>query len=160
MQQLLGWFSAFLAEAYLLTARPVEARELAGEALAVTEAVGFQYGVGLAQRALGRIHRAAGELTEGGVRLRESLESFRSIQAAFEEGRTHLDLALLAHDGGDDVESARHLGEAYRRFKELRVPKYVERAERLAGELAVPLAPPPLQAASAVPGRSNGPNAR
>ena len=137
MQQLLGWFSAFLAEAYLLTDRPEEARDLALEALAVTEAVGFQYGVGLAQRVLGRIHRSAGEWTAGRTRLCEALKSFRSIQAAFEEGRTYLDLALLAHEGGDAEESARQLGEAGRLFKELRVPKYVERAERLAAELTV-----------------------
>ncbi|HKV08669.1 MAG TPA: hypothetical protein VJ725_11055, partial [Thermoanaerobaculia bacterium] len=145
MLQLFGWFSAFLAEARLLAGRrPAEVLEQARHALTVTEASGFRYGTGLAQRALGRIASAAGERSEAGVRLGEALESFRAIQAPFEVGRTLLDLALLAYAGGDSDEAARCLGEAYRLFMELRVPQYAEKTERLADDLAVSLVPADL----------------
>jgi class 3 adenylate cyclase/tetratricopeptide (TPR) repeat protein len=147
MQQLLGWFSAFLAEAYLRSGRLEEARDFAHEALAVTEGVRFQYGSGMAQRALGRIARAEGASEEAETWLREALESFRSIQAPFEVGRTRLELARLAGAGAEVA--AIELGEARRIFTELRLPAYVEKAERLAGELAAPS----LE-------RSGGPNAR
>ena len=119
MQQLLGWFSAFLAEAYLRSGRADEARDYAYEAVAVTEGVRFRYGSGMAQRALGRIAREEGNPEEAETWLLEALESFRSIQARFEVGRTLLELARL--------------GEARRIFAELRLPGYVDRVDRLAG---------------------------
>jgi tetratricopeptide (TPR) repeat protein len=148
MKQLLGWFSAFLAEARLLSGRPDEARELAREALAVTEEVRFRYGSGMAQRVLGRIARGAGDREETEKWLLEALESFRGIEAPFEMARTRLDLALAAGAGSEAA--AGQLGEARRLFAELGLPAYVEKAERLAGELAAP----------ATPERSAGPNVR
>jgi hypothetical protein len=50
-------------------------------------------------------------------------------------GRTRLELALVGGPGSE--EAARQLGEARRIFTELRLPGYVEKAERLARELAV-----------------------
>ena len=141
MQQLLGWFSAFLAEAYLRSGRPDEARDYAYEALAVTEGVRFRYGSGMAQRALGRIARQDGNPEEAETWFQEALESFRSIQARFEVGRTLLDLA-----GAGSGKRVAYLDEARRIFTELRLPGYVKRAERLA------------EAASLE--RSGGPNTR
>ena len=139
MQQLLGWFSAFLAKVLLLAGHAADARDLAREALAITEKVGFRYGSGMAHRALGRIARKAGPASEAEVWFREALESFRSIQALFEVARTRLDLALLA--GADSEAAALQLGEARRLFAELGLPRYVDEAERLAGEMAAPAAP-------------------
>jgi len=139
MQQLLGWFSAFLAEARLLTGRPDEARELAGEALTVTEGVRFRYGSGMAQRALARIALATGSPAEADGWLRRALESFHAIQAPFEVARTQLDLALLP--GAGAAEAARQLGEVRRTFADLGVPHYVREAERLAEEMAAPASP-------------------
>jgi class 3 adenylate cyclase/tetratricopeptide (TPR) repeat protein len=136
MQQLLGWFSAFLAEARLLAGRPVEAWEIAREALAITEGVRFRYGSGMAQRALGRIARAAGDLAEAGRWLGEALESFLAIQASFEVARTRLELALLAGVGSEETVS--QLSEARRLFAVLGVPRYAAEADRLAGELTAP----------------------
>jgi hypothetical protein len=48
MQQLLGWFSAFPADAYAHSGRCDPAEALAREALGVTEAVRFHYGSGMA----------------------------------------------------------------------------------------------------------------
>ncbi|MBW8873327.1 MAG: AAA family ATPase [Acidobacteria bacterium] len=134
MKQLLGWFSAFLAEARLLSGCLDEARKLAREALAVTGEVRFRYGSGMAQRALGRVARAAGDREEAEKWLQEALESFRAIEASFEVARTRLDLALLAGAGSEAA--AGQLGEARRLFAELGLPVYVERTDRLAGELA------------------------
>ena len=144
MQQLLGWFSAFLAEAYLRSGRADEARDYAYEALAVTEGVHFRYGSGIAQRALGRIARADGNPEEAETWLQEALESFQSIQAPFEVGRTRLELARLAGAGSE--KAAAHLEAARRIFAELRLPGYMERAERLAGAASLE--------------RSGGPNTR
>ncbi len=148
MQQLLGWFSAFLAEAYLLSTRSSEAWATAEEALVITEGVHFKYGSGLAQRALGRIARAIGDPMQAKRELDQGLESFHAIGASFEAGRTRLDLALVAGPGSE--EAAWQLGEARRLFAELQLPTYVERTERLAAELAGAVSLP----------RSNGPKTR
>ena len=135
MQQLLGWFATFLAGAYLRAGRPAEARELAERALAVTSEVRFWYGVGLAQRTLGRIEQAEGGLDTAEVRLVEALKTFLSLQAPFEVGRTRLELARAAQARGETEEAVQQLAEAYRTFMELRAPHYVERARRLGVEL-------------------------
>jgi class 3 adenylate cyclase/tetratricopeptide (TPR) repeat protein len=137
MLQLYGWFCAFLAEAQLPSGLPAsQARRTAREALSASESSNFPYGVGLAQRALGRIDWTGGEREAAGSWLRLALESFLSIQAPFEVARTRLDLALLAGAGSE--EAALQLGEARRLFSELRLANYMEKTERLAGELATP----------------------
>jgi class 3 adenylate cyclase/tetratricopeptide (TPR) repeat protein len=148
MLQLLGWFSAFLAEAFLLSGRLEEARELALRALTTTEAVRFRYGSGMAQRALGRVASAAGDPEAAAATLLDALASFQEIQAPFEVGRTLLELALVP--GAGSTAAASRLGEARRIFAELRVPAYAERAERL---LAAVAGSPSLD-------RSGGPNTR
>lgn len=82
MLQLQGWFSAFLAEAYLLAGRPEEAQRLAQEALSVTARARFGFGEALALRALGRIAQAAGDLDEAERRLQEARSLFDQIGAA------------------------------------------------------------------------------
>ncbi|HEV7507450.1 MAG TPA: adenylate/guanylate cyclase domain-containing protein [Thermoanaerobaculia bacterium] len=136
MKQLLGWFSAFLAETRLLLGHPSEAREIAREALAVTEEVHFPYGSGMAQRALGHIAQATGDREEAGRWLREAEKTFGALEAPFEVARTQLDLARVAGAGSEPA--AKLLGAARRSFSELGLPAYVERTERLAGELAAP----------------------
>ncbi|MFL6293736.1 MAG: ATP-binding protein [Thermoanaerobaculia bacterium] len=140
MRQLQGWFSVFLADAYLRTSRWTEAADAAREALEVTRESRFRYGVGLAQRVQGRIARAQGRHQEAEEHLREALEELRSLEVPFEVAQTRLDLALLAHAREDREETVAQLSEAHRAFVELGVPKYAEKAERVARELAVPLA--------------------
>ena len=151
MLQLLGWFSAFLAEAFLLSGRLEEARELALRALTTTEAVRFRYGSGMAQRALGRVASAAGDPATAAATLLDALASFQAIQAPFEVGRTLLELAVVPGTGS--AAAASRLVEARRIFAELRVPAYAERAERLLGEVA-----PSLDRSSL--DRSGGPKTR
>jgi len=140
MRQLQGWFSVFLADAYLRAGRLTDAMDAAREALEVTRESRFRYGVGLAQRVRGRIARMQGRFQEAEEHLYEALDGFRSLEVPFEVAQTRLDLALLAHAGNDRRETAVQLSEAHRAFVELGVPRYAERAERIARELAVPLA--------------------
>jgi class 3 adenylate cyclase/tetratricopeptide (TPR) repeat protein len=139
MLQLQGWFSVFLADAYLRTSRPAEALDAAHRALEVTRESGFRYGVALAQRVRGRIAREQGRSEEAAEHLGEALEGFRSLEVPFEVAQTRFDLALLAHARGDREKASAQLLEAHRTFLELGVPRHVEKAERIARELAVPL---------------------
>ena len=69
-----------------------------------------------------------------------ALQTFTSTQGRFEVGRTHLDLATLAHAQGDVSATAMHLYEAHGLFTALQVPKYSERTAQLAREYGVTLA--------------------
>jgi class 3 adenylate cyclase/tetratricopeptide (TPR) repeat protein len=142
MQQLLGWFSAYLGEAYLGLGKPVEAREAALEAVAATQEVKFWYGIGLAQRAVGRIAAAAGDPGEAVARLGKALDGFLELQVPFEVARTRLDLAALAHARGHEKEALDQLRQARAAFLALRVPRYAEQAQVLAARLGVAFAAP------------------
>jgi class 3 adenylate cyclase/tetratricopeptide (TPR) repeat protein len=134
MRQLLGWFSVFLGEAYAYSGRLDEAGELARQALAVTSEVKFGYGIGFAQRALGRV---AWERKDGGEarrRLEEAVAQFQRLGISFEVARTQLELAALAHCEGRTGEGIELLAAARSTFVDLAVPTYVERAERTIGE--------------------------
>jgi tetratricopeptide (TPR) repeat protein len=142
---LLGWFSAFLAEAFLADGLPEEARDLAEQALAITREAEFGYGSGLAQRALGRIARESGDLPAAEAHLQEALATFTALEVPFEIGRTQVELGELAHLRGEPEAAARALGLAHRHFTELQLPRHLERVARRSSELALPL---PLAAAS------------
>jgi DNA-binding NtrC family response regulator/tetratricopeptide (TPR) repeat protein len=137
-RQLEGWFTTLLGDANLLTGDVARAQELATRGLEITSDVGYRYGVGWTQRTLGRIARARGAGSEAETRLREALDTFAGMQARFEVGRTHLELAALAVGGRPPAVTA-HLDEAYRLFRTLRVPRYVERAIQLATAYGVSL---------------------
>jgi tetratricopeptide (TPR) repeat protein len=140
MQQLQGWFGAFLAESYLASGRAQEARDTALRAIEVTGEVRFWYGLALAHRALGRVLLVGGDYEGAAEHFRQALKGFADLQVPFEVARTRLDLALLARDQGDAGEAARGLAEAYRLFSRLQTPRYLERVEQLADRLALPLA--------------------
>jgi tetratricopeptide (TPR) repeat protein len=137
--QFQGWFMVFLAEAYCATGEIQTAHQLAIQALHITQAAGFSYGVALAKRALGRIAGAKGLPDEAETYLSEALPIFSSHQARYDLGRTHLDLATVTDAQGKHAEAATHLREAHRLFTSLRIPKYVERTERLANTFEVVL---------------------
>jgi DNA-binding NtrC family response regulator/tetratricopeptide (TPR) repeat protein len=132
---MLAWFTTLLGEAHLLNGDPARARELAAEGLQIAGGVKFRYGVAWAQRALGRIDRAEGARPAAEGRFREALDTFGSIHAGFEVGRTHLDLAELLRTRGDAA-TGRHVREAAAIFAALGVPRYQERARRLAEAIA------------------------
>jgi hypothetical protein len=59
------------------------------------------------------------------------------MQARFEIGRTHLDLAELTHLQGNPEAATLHLTEAYKLFEELQVPKYTERTRQRVRDLGL-----------------------
>jgi class 3 adenylate cyclase/tetratricopeptide (TPR) repeat protein len=139
MQQLLGWFSVFLGEAYAYSDRLDEAEEMARQALAVTSEVKFGYGIGLAQRALGCVARERRDRGGARRRLEEAMAQFQMLRVPFEVARTQLALAALARCEERNDEAAERLAEARNTFAELGVTRYVERADQMIGEL--PLTP-------------------
>ena len=122
-----------------------KARNLVLQGLEITRDVKYWQGVGWAQRVLDRIAQAIGSLAEAESLLREALQTFVSIRARFGVGRTHLDLAALAHAAGDREATTTHLNKAHDLFRALQVPKYVARAEQCATEFGVSLPPASVQ---------------
>jgi tetratricopeptide (TPR) repeat protein len=135
-----GWFAAWLGEAYAVAGRIDEARALVREGLARTREAEYWIGIGIAQRALGRVERGSGALSEAARHLQEALQTFAEHGYRPEQARTHLDLATVAHAQGSAAAAATHLRAAYALFTALRAPKYVERTEQLACAYAVTLA--------------------
>ncbi|MBI4218516.1 MAG: hypothetical protein HY682_00125 [Chloroflexi bacterium] len=138
-RQLQGWFTAWLSEALFLTGQIQRARALAIEALEMTRGAKDWYGTGVAQRILGRIARALGNLAEAHSNMNGRLEIFDATHARFEVARTHLDLVSIAHARLNQETAAVHLHEAQRLFQALRLRRYVERTEELARALGLPL---------------------
>jgi hypothetical protein len=60
------------------------------------------------------------------------VQIFQSIGAKFELARAHLARAQLSHSQADSKGVSAHLREAWCLFRDLRVPRYVERTEQLA----------------------------
>jgi tetratricopeptide (TPR) repeat protein len=77
---------AFLGEACLLAGDPARARELAERALELGQAGGMPLNVGFAQRLLGRIGRAGGDLEAADRWLSQALTTFNACAATFEAG--------------------------------------------------------------------------
>ena len=140
MQQLLGWFSAYLGEARLGLGRMEEAREAALEAVATTQEVHFWYGIAIAQRAMGRIAAAAGDSDEAVARLEEALNGFLTLEVPFEVARTRLDLAALAHAHGDTRTAFEQLRQARAAFLSLKLPRHTEQAQALAARMGISFA--------------------
>jgi len=138
MQQLFGWFSIYLGEAYLAAGRPAEAEERAREGVVVTEEAGFLFGAALGVRALGRIALSTGDLEEARERLNEGRDRFHRLEAEFEHARTLLDLARLAQARQQPDRAFRYLDEARERFTDLEAAHHVAAADRLARDLRAP----------------------
>lgn len=134
-----GLFTVVLAEAYRLNGQVERALELANQGLKITTRAKYWYGVGFGHRALGRIALAKSALNEAEMRLTGALQTFAGIEAQFEAGRTRLDLAAVAHTHGNREIARTQLKEAYRLFRALEVPRYVERTEQLARQLGIDL---------------------
>jgi tetratricopeptide (TPR) repeat protein len=136
-----SWFTAYLGEAYRVGGDHARARDLAVQALAGAREVGSIHGIGVAERALGRLALAGADPAEARAHLGAAGEAFRAMGARYDVARTELDLAAAADAAGDRDATPRHLTEARALFRTLAVPRYVERTERLAAELGVELAP-------------------
>ena len=134
MQQILGWFAAYLAEAYAESGRLDRAQGVGEEGLAAARAAEFRYGVALSQRAIGVVALKKGDLTAADTWLRQALETFTSLGTPFEIGRTWLRLAQAALAGQDRGGAQAALKTAGEIFERLYVPKYLEQTQRLAAD--------------------------
>jgi transcriptional regulator with AAA-type ATPase domain/tetratricopeptide (TPR) repeat protein len=134
-----GLFTAYLGEALLLTGDVPRARRLAAEGLELTAGARFPYGTGLVRRLLGRIAKAEGSLAEASQSLADARGLFGSIHARHEVGGTELALAEVAHALGDRDACRAHSGRAHACFRQLGVPRYVERVQHLAAAWGVSL---------------------
>jgi tetratricopeptide (TPR) repeat protein len=132
-----GWFTTLLGEAYRLIGEHERAHALATEGLGITETVQYRYGMARAHQVIGRIAHARGAFDESEQQLRRALEMFVSMGARYDSGRAHLDLAGLSGGQGQRSRAAAHLHEARAVFEALKVPRYVERTNRLAQELGL-----------------------
>ena len=137
--QLQGWFTALLGEAHLLKGDSEQGQTLAFQGLAIAREVQFSYGVGVAQRILGKALQARSLYAEAETYLKDALQTFTAMAARFEVGRTHLALAELAHQQGDHSATTLHLTNAYELFQRLQIPRYVEQTSVRATALGVSL---------------------
>jgi tetratricopeptide (TPR) repeat protein len=138
-RQVQSMFRTCLGEAYHVDDQNEKAGSVASQGLALAEAIKFPWGIGRAQRILGRIALTSGNHAEAASYLQNALETLASIHACFEQARTHLDLASLAHTQGNQDTTTTHLSTAFAWFKKLQVPKWMERTEQLAQEYGVTL---------------------
>ena len=130
--QFQGWFTGFLADAYRLGGQREPALRRAREALEITRTARSLYGIALALRALGRAQLAAGAPAEAIATLEEALAGFEAIQARYDAARVWLDLGEAVLVAGDRATATAHAERARRRFVELHVPRWAERAAALA----------------------------
>jgi tetratricopeptide (TPR) repeat protein len=134
---MLAWFTAVLAEAYLAAGDRDRAGTTALRALTVARDAGFPYGAGLAARALARIARAEGRMAEAARLAREALDTFRAIQAGYEEARTSIELAAGAAARGEGNAARQALHDAQRRLEALGVSGAGARVREAAARLGL-----------------------
>jgi len=116
MQQLFGWFGAYLAEALLEDGRTEDARRVLEESLEASRAAAFPFGVGLGEAVAARLAARQGDSGEAEERLRAALECFEALDAPFEVAKVRLSLARLLDD---EDRAAAERGEARRALEEL-----------------------------------------
>lgn len=139
MPAMQGWMTTLWAEALLAQGDTALATALAEQGRTIADAARFPFAIGLAQRAQGRVALAHGALESAMARLTQALQTFSTIEARFELGRTHLDLASLAQAQGDQLVVVRHLTAALSLFQALQVPVYSARTHRAAQACGVSL---------------------
>jgi DNA-binding winged helix-turn-helix (wHTH) protein/tetratricopeptide (TPR) repeat protein len=100
-----GFAAVLAAETYRAEARLDTARSIAERGLEVTTRAQYWYGVGFAQRVIGRIARDRGNRPEAVAALDNSARTFERIGAAFEAARTREELTGLSKstDSGSGI---------------------------------------------------------
>jgi class 3 adenylate cyclase/tetratricopeptide (TPR) repeat protein len=134
-----SWYMTSLSEAHRLHGHFAQARELATQALTISQAIKFLLGVGFAQHALARIAQSEGTFTDAERYIYEAQQTYATIQSRYWVARTQLDLAMLVHTQGNQEAAARHCQEALAAFTALQLPKYVEHTVHLAEACGVSL---------------------
>ena len=137
--QIDGMFRALLSEAYLAKGDAGRAGDLGAQALAIARAGGWGVAIGYAERAVGRVALAAGQLDEAEAAVNRSLSTFAEGEALAQAARSRLPLAEIRAARGDPDAAAAELAAALQTFAQMRAPILVERARRLAQDLGVTL---------------------
>ena len=127
-----GRSMALLGEALLVSKQLEPAYHLALQGLESSQEIFHPYGIGIAQRVLGRIAQARGDYPTAAQHLHEALQTFTTLHAQYEIARTHLLLAELACQQDNWEALAIHLSAAHSLFQRLHAPKYIARTEQLA----------------------------
>jgi hypothetical protein len=89
-----------------------QAQRLAVQGYELARRNTLPWGIGAAQRTLGRIAHTSGNLVGAALHLQDAIASFAAMEARYDLARTHLDLASLAHDQGDQDTATTHLSTA------------------------------------------------
>lgn len=130
---------AILSEAYLLAGDVTRARVTASRARELSQVDAMPFNVGLAERALGRITRAGGDLKGAEGYLSRALVTFTACSATFEGARTHLILADVRAAQGDKEAASTHLATALATFEAAGAPRRAAQARELARSLGIAL---------------------
>ena len=128
---------ALLSEAHLLAGDRVHAREVAEHAVAMGEADGAPFNIGLARRALGRIALADGDLGRAHEQLDSALSTFSAMGATFEMGRTHVELGRACVALGQRAGAHEHFRSARRIFEAARAPRRAAEVAAVADALGI-----------------------
>lgn len=134
--RLVGWFGAWLADAYLWARRPEDARRTAAESMEVSRAVAYPWAIAVGTRAVGRIAEAGGDLAAATDRIGDALRQFAGIDAGFDAAVTRLDLARLAARSDDPSGARAHAETALAAFGAMTAPTYAERTQALLAGLS------------------------
>lgn len=120
-------FITFWGEAQRLQGQLTPARDAAQQGYALAQQTQYIFGMAHAQRLRGQIAQATGNLAEARHSLTESCAIFTAMPARFEAGRSHLVLADLAYQQGEQATASHHVHEAHRLFTVLHMPEYGQR---------------------------------
>ena len=135
--RLAAWLTGWLSEAQLWSGDPATAAETARRALGLSEQVAYPWAVAVAQRALGRVAMATGDLAASRVRLDEARSAFGRMGCRFDLAVTHIDLARLQHAFDEGSDARGELDAARVLLSDLDAPIYRARVDDLAAELGV-----------------------
>ena len=131
-----GWMHGYLADARLRMGALDEARTEALGALETTLVTGHRWGTGRALRTLGVAAHRARDLAEARDRLTESVATFVDFGGRLEAAIARLDLARLARAEGRREEVALQLRLARTALDGVSAPRWRERLEHFAAEVA------------------------
>ncbi len=86
-----------------------QARELASQALDISQDIKYWFGVGVAQQTLGRIAQSEGSLADAERFLHEAQQTLATIHCRYWLERNYMDQAALSHSQGNPQSAANHL---------------------------------------------------
>lgn len=130
---------ALLGEAHLLAGDRARGLAVAAHALELAQVDGTPLNIGLAQRALGRIRLAGGELEAAEGHLADAMQTFTRCQAMFEVARTRVDLGTLEAARGNTLLAREHFSVAVTRFEAAKTPERASAARERARSQGIDL---------------------